>query len=224
MGTRCNWCDKHVGALSPRVSFAVAPPVPPRVPFGPISFRAAGDGRVAPKGFRLVWRRDRVRSRDGPSAPRATETPRTGRDSFPSGTEACACELLFYFITAKARALLVVGALPISGTRPENMDCSISAEVQGTAFSIFIARGVKRVCKLFLCEQKTAKHCCCAAVFLLTIYHVLGAQLHVCCNASLPFQVFNMFRKDGPCRETIERVVLSARLAHVAAQLLGCER
>lgn len=37
-------------------------------------------------------------------------------------------------------------------------------------------------------------------------------------------QVFNMFRKDGPCRDAIEKLVLSPRLAHVAAQLLGCKR
>ncbi|CAN0327379.1 unnamed protein product [Pylaiella littoralis] len=53
----------------------------------------------------------------------------------------------------------------------------------------------------------------------------LRARLKRLAPEEIPFlQVFNMFRKDGPCRETIERVVLSARLAHVAAQLLGCER
>lgn len=40
----------------------------------------------------------------------------------------------------------------------------------------------------------------------------------------VPFQVFNMFRKDGPYRDNIEKLVRSPRLAHIAAQLLGCER
>lgn len=33
-----------------------------------------------------------------------------------------------------------------------------------------------------------------------------------------------MFRKDGPHREAIEKLVLSPRLGHVAAQLLGCNK
>lgn len=44
------------------------------------------------------------------------------------------------------------------------------------------------------------------------------------CGRVLLFQVFNMFRKDGPYRETIERLVLSPRLAKVASELLGCKR
>ncbi|CAB1113097.1 unnamed protein product [Ectocarpus sp. CCAP 1310/34] len=53
----------------------------------------------------------------------------------------------------------------------------------------------------------------------------LRARLKRLTPEEVPFlQVFNMFRKDGPFRETIERVVLSPRLAHIAAQLLGCQR
>eukprot|EP00903_Cladosiphon_okamuranus_P014776 g13690.t1 len=53
----------------------------------------------------------------------------------------------------------------------------------------------------------------------------LRARLKRLAPEEVPFlQVFNMFRKDGPYRETIERIVLSPRLANVAAQLLGCKR
>ncbi|CAM9760592.1 unnamed protein product, partial [Laminaria digitata] len=53
----------------------------------------------------------------------------------------------------------------------------------------------------------------------------LRARLKRLAPEEIPFlQVFNMFRKAGPYRETVEKVVLSPRLAHVAAQLLGCER
>ncbi|CAN0081202.1 unnamed protein product [Discosporangium mesarthrocarpum] len=41
----------------------------------------------------------------------------------------------------------------------------------------------------------------------------------------VPFlQVFNLYRKAGPHQETVKRLVLSKRLASVAAQLLGCKR
>ncbi|CAM9562288.1 unnamed protein product, partial [Ascophyllum nodosum] len=53
----------------------------------------------------------------------------------------------------------------------------------------------------------------------------LRARLKHLAPDEVPFlQVFNMFRKNGAHQAIIEKLVLSPRLAQIAAQLLGCKR